>query len=387
MKWTIAIVAEGDANTADCWSGSARPFVEALRAAGAHVDVYDAELRGWLRLLAAARTVHPDKARWRQRFLLGDSTFRLRSRRMTRAVSSSGVAYDAVIQIGATIFVDAMVRQRASYTLYCDGNVAIARRGAPYSGASSLSEDEFIAVKEREQRVYDAADGIWTMSGALKSSFHTDFGQPDAKVTAIYAGPNNPPTPTPSSGGPPSILFVGKDHVRKGSDVLLAAFDRVRDVIPNAELHMVGGIPANADRPGVFAHGILSRGIPQGREAFDRLFGSATVFCLPSRHEPFGVAFLEAMFAGLPCIGTRKWAMPEIIAEGETGWLVGDGSVDDLVVALIDALSDPAKSARMGQKGRERVLATFMWEHAAKRALADLERLRQRTAPLPAAPI
>lgn len=380
MPLKVAVVAEGDANTADCWSGSARPFVEALRAQGTRVDVYDAELRGWMRLLAVARTFHPDKARWRQRFLLGESTFHIRSRRMTRAIASSGVEYDAVIQIGATIFVDPVVRRRATYTLYCDGNVAIARRGAPYSGASSLSEAEYVAVKDREQRVYDAADGIWTMSGALKSSFHTDFGQPEAKVTAIYAGPNNPPTPTPSIGGPPSVLFVGKDHARKGSDVLLAAFERVRDVIPNAELHLVGGIPPNADRPGVVAHGILSRADPVGRATFDRLFGAATVFCLPSRHEPFGVAFLEAMFAGLPCIGTRKWAMPEIIAEGETGWLVGDGSVDDLVVALVDALSDPAKSARMGEKGRERVLAKFTWAHAATRALGDLERLRQNAA-------
>ncbi len=380
MPLKVAVVAEGDANTADCWSGSARPFVEALRAEGARVDVYDAELRGWMRLLAAARTFHPDTARWRQRFLLGESTFQIRSRRMTRAIASSGVEYDAVIQIGATIFVDPVVRRRATYTLYCDGNVAIARRGAPYSGASSLSEAEYVAVKEREQRVYDAADGIWTMSGALKSSFHTDFEQREDKVTAIYAGPNNPPTPTPSTGGPPSVLFVGKDHARKGSDVLLAAFERVREVIPSAELHLVGGVPANADRPGVFAHGILSRADPVGRATFDRLFGAATVFCLPSRHEPFGVAFLEAMFAGLPCIGTRKWAMPEIIVEGETGWLVGDGSVDELVVALVDALSDPAKSARMGEKGRERVLAKFTWAHAATRALGDLERLRQNAA-------
>ncbi|HEY9225503.1 MAG TPA: glycosyltransferase family 4 protein [Gemmatimonadaceae bacterium] len=377
MPLTVALVAEGDANTADCWSGSARRFVEALRAEGVRVDVYDAELRNWSRGLAAALTFHPVKTRWRQRFLLGPVGFRIRSSRMSRALAASGVRYDAVIQIGATFRIDDATRANVPYVLYCDGNVAIARRGAPFSGASKLQESEYQAVAAREHTVYEKTDCIWTMSEALAKSFREDFNRPSGKVHAIFAGPNNPPTPArKDESGPPSVLFVGKDHERKGSAVLLEAFRRVREIVPNAELHMVGGKPPGGDQPGVHLHGVLSRSTETGRETLDRLWGNATVFCLPSRHEPFGVAFLEAMLAGLPCIGTRRWAMPEIIVDRETGWLVDDGSVDELTAALVDALQDPARSARYGEKGRERVLSQFTWQHVAKRAIGDLERLR-----------
>ena len=49
-----------------------------------------------------------------------------------------------------------------------------------------------------------------------------------------------------------------------------------------------------------------------------------------------GALFLEAMLAGLPCIGTTSWAMPEIIVHGETGWLVPDGSVSELATVLLE---------------------------------------------------
>src|SRR5262245_415369 len=98
MSLKVALVAEGDANTRDCWSGSGVRFLEALRAAGVHVDVYEAELRSWRRALAAAYTLRPDKARWRQRFLLGPFSFALRSAHASRSIEASGTAYDAIIQ-------------------------------------------------------------------------------------------------------------------------------------------------------------------------------------------------------------------------------------------------------------------------------------------------
>lgn len=369
---TLAVVAEGDANTSDCWSGSGRSFVDALRAAGAHVDVYDAELKSWHRAAAAALTYHPTRTRWQQRYGLGTVPFLARSARVNAALSHAGRRYDAVIQIGATFSINRAARRGAPYILYCDSNVAYSSRGAPYSAASKLSPEELESAFAREQRVYDAADRIWTMSDALATSFRDDFAQSPAKITTIYAGPNNPPSPIPGVRREPRILFIGKDHQRKGSAVLLEAFEIVRREIPEAELHLVGGIKAAVDRPGVVSHGFVACSTVAGRGQFDHLFATASVFCLPSRYEPFGIAFVEAMRAGLPCVGSRSWAMPEIIDEGKTGWLVDDGSVEELAAVLIAALRDPAKSATMGALGRERSLKLFTWEHVGARALADL---------------
>ena len=107
----------------------------------------------------------------------------------------------------------------------------------------------------------------------------------------------------------------------------------------------------------------------------DELFASATLFCMPSHYEPFGIAFVEAMLAGLPCVGTARWAMPEIIDDGNTGWLVPDGSVDELARVLVEALQNPAECARRGTLGRQRSLGRFTWERVASRALVDLRAL------------
>jgi starch synthase len=374
MSFKVAFVAEGDANTADCWSGSGRNFVEALRAAGIQVDVYDAELTSWPRALAAGLTYHPTRARWRQRYLLGAVPFLARSSRVGRRLTDAKLTYDAVIQVGATFSVPKSARLSAHYILYCDSNLAYARRGAPFSAASRLSRGEFERAMQREHRLYDKATRIWTMSDALASSFASDFTQPVARMKTIYAGANNLPSPTGGKSGP-RILFVGKDHIRKGSAVLLEAFSKIRREVPGAELHFVGGIPRQSDQPGVVVHGPVSRATTAGARLLDELFGSASVFCMPSRYEPFGIVFVEAMLAGLPCVGTNGWAMPEIIEDGKTGWLVPDGSVDELARALTTALQNPSESARRGALGRERALSLFTWERTAARAVADLSTL------------
>lgn len=372
MPLTLAVVAEGDANTTDCWSGSGRSFVEALRAAGARVDVYDAALGSWRRAAAAAMSYHPTRARWKQRYGLGTFPFAARSARVNTALGHAPQRYDAVIQIGATFAISKAARRGAPYIVYCDSNIAYSSRGAPFSAASKLSADELMSAFRREQRVYDAADRIWTMSDALAASFRDDFAQSAGKILTIYAGPNHVPSPVPGVRREPRILFIGKDHQRKGSAVLLQAFEIVRRELPEAQLHLVGGINVGGDRPGVVSHGFVKSSTLAGRGQFDHLFATASVFCLPSRYEPFGIAFVEAMHAGLPCVGNRSWAMPEIIDEGRTGWLVDDGAVEELAGALIAALRDPAACAAMGALGRQRSRELFTWEHVSARALKDL---------------
>ena len=97
---------------------------------------------------------------------------------------------------------------------------------------------------------------------------------------------------------------------------------------------------------------------------------------MPSRREPCGLVFLEAMANGLPCIGVRRDAMPEIIESGVTGFLLDSDSELDLVSRFEYLLEHPLEGAHMGLRGHATVLDRFLWRHVADRMTSSLTALQ-----------
>lgn len=377
----ILLLAEGNAETWDSWSGSARSFLEHLRQAGHEVSVGDVDCYGVARWLAAAVTFSPNRRRWSTRFRLAEAPFRLRSRNAARHIARHRASCDAIIQIGGSF--EASGRGHIPYAVYSDSNIRMAERGAAtgFSDAFSLTERELAGVRAREADVYRNAALIFTMSDFLRQSFVSDFGVRPEKVHTVYAGLNldvsRVPYPRPARPQrDPTILFVGRQFERKGGDVLLAAFRRVRSELPTAKLVIIGPPSLDVSDPGVVMLGFLDKSTPAGWDALSRAYEGADVFCLPTRFEPFGIAFLEAMFFGVPCIGTNAWAIPEIVADGETGYLVPVDDVDALADKLMVLLRNPERARAMGSAGRQRAESHFTWRsvvHRVERGLASLD--------------
>jgi glycosyltransferase involved in cell wall biosynthesis len=107
-------------------------------------------------------------------------------------------------------------------------------------------------------------------------------------------------------------------------------------------------------------------------------YGRADVFCLPTRFEAFGIAYVEAMCFGLPCIGTSVWAVPEIIADGVTGYVVPPNDIAALAERLLLLLRDPVLAQKMGTAGRDRAAQLFAWPRVADRIVETLEPLVAR---------
>ena len=375
----ILFLSEGDAESWHSWSGISKSIVDQFRALGHAVTCGNVDLRGWDRWSAAASTLSFSRKRWGTRFHLSEPPFRLRSRKAGRCIAAQRQSPDLILQVGATF--EPRGHGSTPYFLCCDSNIRMAGHGAAtgYSDAVALTEPELKAVAERELAVYRRAGAIFPLSERLRRSFIEDFGLPPERVHAVQAGPNMDVTRIPridhehTNGRPPTLLFVGRQFERKGGDVLVKAFRLVRDRIPTARLVITGPQTLSLVEPGVSFLGDLDKNQPAGWAALVDAYASADVFCLPTRFEPFGIAFIEAMFFGLPCVGTDAWAVPEMVVDGETGFTVPMNDVPTLTDRLLRLLTDRSLAVRMGRAGRARAESRFTWPGAVQRMMAVIE--------------
>ncbi len=378
----ILVVCEGNAETYDSWSGVTLSVVTQLRAAGHTVVTADVDLYGLSRGLLAALTASTSRRRWSTRYHLGPLGFRARSDRFAAFIREHGCDADVVLQIGATF--EAPADLNVPIAMFCDSNIDLSRSGsAGFSEASALSSREIAEIHARETGVYQGAAVIFTMSEMARRSFMSDFGLAADRLVTIGCGPNFDPVSitanAPDTVTEPTILFVGRDPVRKGADVMLAAFRHVRERLPNARLVMVGPQDPTPAPDGVELMGFLNRDTPTGLAAMNAAYASAHVFCLPTRFDAFGTSFVEAMAYELPCVGPDAWAVPEIIEHGRTGLLVAPENPLALAEALIVILTDDATRLRMGKAGRQKFLDTFAWPVLIERIVNALEKVVNRS--------
>jgi glycosyltransferase involved in cell wall biosynthesis len=99
------------------------------------------------------------------------------------------------------------------------------------------------------------------------------------------------------------------------------------------------------------------------------------VLLAPSLWEGFGLVLLEAMALQVPIIATRVSAIPEVVIDGETGWLVPPQDAAALAAALSDALTHPSATSERGTNGRRRLEAHFTAEKMIESTLALYQRL------------
>ena len=134
----------------------------------------------------------------------------------------------------------------------------------------------------------------------------------------------------------------------------MSAFRGVRQVIPEARLTIIGPRDLKVDEPGVQCLGYLSKDDPEQKKVLADAFATARIFCLPTRFEPFGIVFLEAMYCGLPCVGTDAWAVPEMVEDGVTGYTTPVDDVATLQDRLLKLLQDTELAERMGAAGYQK---------------------------------
>jgi phosphatidyl-myo-inositol dimannoside synthase len=157
----------------------------------------------------------------------------------------------------------------------------------------------------------------------------------------------------------PTVLAVARMYPRKHLHELVEAAVLLRERIPTVAVRIVGKGP-EYERVQGLVHRLGLAGTVEllGEVSASRLaveYVSAHCFCLPSVQEGFGIVFVEAMAAGLPVVGCRAAAVPEVVLQGRTGLLVTPGRVDELAEAIAQLLDDPEMRRTMAEAGMDRV--------------------------------
>lgn len=173
----------------------------------------------------------------------------------------------------------------------------------------------------------------------------------------------------PELDGVPYVLSVGKFEHKKGQDLLLTAFARLAPEFPQLHLVLVGasGPTLASLREQAAALGVAERvhfhvDVPHRR--IPAFFERATVFCLPSRAEPFGIVLLEAALYGVPVIAARVGGVVEIMRDGVHGCLVAPEDPTAFESALRRLLTDRELCQRFAAAFAEHVRTAFTWDKA-----------------------
>ena len=251
-----------------------------------------------------------------------------------------------------------------------------------------------------EQNAYKSADGIIAVSKEMKQDVVELYGVDENKVRVIYNG-IDPDFYHPIfdesilqkhgiNSQKPFVLFVGRITRQKGISQLIQAIPQIDK---NAQIVLCAGAPDTPELAeeckNLIAKASEKRGgiiwiqamMPHAELRI--IYSHATVFATPSLYEPFGIINLEAMACGTPVVGSAVGGIPEIIVEGETGFLVElehksktdfspknpEKFQSDFAEKLNMLLTNPSLSEKMGKAARKRAEFVFSWKNIARQTM------------------
>lgn len=206
------------------------------------------------------------------------------------------------------------------------------------------------------------ADQVLAPSEVTAQELEEDYGVgPVGVLPNVTGGLPVIPEPCPATAGEPPgyLLFVGRLRVRKGVEVLLEALSSGAGAAGAGRLLVAGdgehrqSLEASVQRLGL---GDRVRFLGRcGAGQVRHLLASAAALVVPSIYEGMPLVVLEAMEAEVPVVASRVSGIPEVVIDGETGWVVPAEDSAALGAALDEVLEDAPEARRRGDAGRRRL--------------------------------
>jgi glycosyltransferase involved in cell wall biosynthesis len=237
--------------------------------------------------------------------------------------------------------------------------VAVASRSA---GLITVSRASYEGLAARYPRSYDPSRWAVVHNGVDLRRFRPLAPGDSADLPAEFGIPE----------GVPIVALAGHMRIGKGQDVALRAWPQVLAVFPDAHLLLLGNGPLeNSLRQLTCDLGVESRVVFGGaRDDIAQLLPRVSLVVLPTHMEALPTVLLEAGACGVASVATDVGGVAEVVADGETGWLVGSPNPQLFAVALKEALADPGERLRRGRAARRRAEHSFDAEAWAGRLAA-----------------
>src|ERR1700754_3534357 len=238
-----------------------------------------------------------------------------------------------------------------------------------FHGYDAHERSTLAAHREAYPKMFEQAAAIIAVSRSMQQQL-ISLGAPADKVHYNPYGIDCSAFGGAEPGNaPPLFIAVGRFVEKKAPEVTLKAFSQVHRKFPRAELRMLGDGPlfekckALASSLGignaVTFLGAQQHSVVQAEMRNARCFLQHSVEATSGDCEGTPLGILEAGASGLPVVATRHAGIPDVVIEGETGFLVNEHDVDVMAAHMLRLLEEPMLAARMGQAARTHISTNF----------------------------
>ncbi len=354
----VYFLAEWDKDKPRTWSGTPWGLYTAL---SRRIDVIDIDTnesavkciyRKVLRRLLGINDMDMGKIRGQ-----GKNAMRLLPAHGAKVVQIAAEVVPDTPSLQTYIYIDVSI----SYIKYMAENLPDVFAHSWFEWYPKASIDRRAAMQDR---YFQGCSGILTMGKWLANDLVERCGLPRGKVHQVGGGINlDSELIDYSQKRGNKILFVGRNFTRKGGHLVYEAFCHLKKVRPDAELYIVG--PDTSPYPDNAVPGYVWMGYVGGTR-LEKLFNQCDVFVMPSIFKAYGLAFIEALSFGLPCIGRDAYEAPYFIEDGVTGRLLRDNNAETLAGMMDDLLSNETIKRNVRDR-RDWYLREYSWDSVAVR--------------------
>ncbi len=167
-----------------------------------------------------------------------------------------------------------------------------------------------------------------------------------------------------------NLLFIGRDYARKGGDMALRVFWRLSRQFRDLRLTYVGRVDDGGVARRIREDGrIRHLASPPDRLLYGEILPSSDVMILPTRADAFAISLAEAMAYGMPVVASDVGAIPEIVADGVTGFLARRDDVEGFVSLSSKVVEDESLRRKMSAAAEARARKLFSPEALGKKLL------------------